>query len=216
MTAEDEIQVPKGTVLFRQGDPAEHMFVVAEGRVRITLGAGAELREIGVLGPGEFFGELSLLSGMARSATAETIEDSRLLVVGRDAFAMLVQDDLNTVARMLSEQGARLSRSNEPIQDFVQRMVRVRVIAHALRNVGSAMRVPWGITVDALAADLGVAPDALGGIIRELVANGGGTLDAGTWSIADHAQVDTLIASLATYASDGGATPRLPVDPFSA
>ncbi len=97
MSQEQEIDVRKGTVLLRQGDPSESMFVVATGRVRLTLGSGAEMREIGVMGPGDFFGELSLLSGGERSATAEAIEDSRLLVVGRDAFSMLLQDDLATV-----------------------------------------------------------------------------------------------------------------------
>src|SRR5204863_443629 len=90
MTANDEIEVRKGTVLFRQGDPSDTMFVVAAGRIRLTLGSGAEVREIGLLGPGDFFGEISLLSGAARTATAEAAEDSRLLVVGRDAFKMMV------------------------------------------------------------------------------------------------------------------------------
>ena len=46
--AAPEIEVPKGTVLFRQGDPSDTMFVVEAGRVRLTLGSGAEVREIRV------------------------------------------------------------------------------------------------------------------------------------------------------------------------
>lgn len=200
MNANEEIEVPKDTVLFRQGDPSDTMFVVAAGRVRLTLGSGAEVREIGVVGPGEFFGEISLLSGGERSATAEVIEDSRLLVVGRGAFNMLVQDDLETVTRMLSEQGARLIRTNASIQDGVQRMARVRVIARGLREVGVAMRVPVSIRLDALAIVFDVPPDALSGIVTELVARGAGMSDAGTWTIANHAHVEALIAALVVYA----------------
>ena len=200
MNANEEIEVPKDTVLFRQGDPSDTMFVVAAGRVRLTLGSGAEVREIGVVGPGEFFGEISLLSGGERSATAEVIEDSRLLVVGRGAFSMLVQDDLETVTRMLSEQGARLIRTNASIQDGVQRMARVRVIARGLREVGVAMRVPVSLRLDALAIVFDVPPDALSGIVTELVARGAGMSDAGTWTIANHAHVEALIAALVVYA----------------
>jgi len=200
MSANDEIDVRKGTVLFRQGDPSDTMYVVAAGRVRLTLGAGAEVREIGVLGPGEFFGEISLLSGESRSATAEVIEDSRLLVVGRDAFNMLVQDDLETVTRMLSAQGARLTRTNDPIQDGLQRLARVRVIARGLREVGAGMRLPVSLPLAALATVLRVPADALSGIIVELVARGAGTLDAAGWTIATREHVDALIAALLVHA----------------
>jgi CRP-like cAMP-binding protein len=197
---DDEIEVPKGTVLFRQGDPSDSMFVVAAGRVRLTLGSGAGVREIGVIGPGEFFGEISLLSGGGRSATAEVIEDSRLLVVGRDAFAMLLQDDLATVTRMLSEQGARLSRTNDPIQEGLQRLARIRVIAHALQTVGAAMRVPVRIPLAALAARFGAPPDALAAIVAELAASGAGTYDGETWTLDQATQIDALIAALAVQA----------------
>jgi CRP-like cAMP-binding protein len=200
MTENHEIDVTKGTVLFRQGDPGETMYVVAAGQVRLTLGSGAEEKEICVLGPGAFFGEISLLSGMVRSATAEMIEDGRLLVVSRDAFHMLVQDDLATVTRMLSEQGARLSRANDPIQQGAQRLARVRVIARGLREVGAAMRLPARITVAALAIVFDVPSDALGDIVDELVACGAGVHETGTWSIQTPAHVDALIEALVAAA----------------
>ena len=195
-----EIAVAKGTVLFRQGDPSDTMFVIAEGRVRLTLGEGAEEQEIGILGPGEFFGEISLLSGAVRSATAEVIEDGRLLVVSRDVFYMLVQDDLATVTRMLSEQGRRLSRTNDPIQSGLQRLARIRVIARGLRETGGAMRLPARIPIPALAVVFDVSVDAIGEIVDELVAIGGGIYDSGAWSIETPAHVDALLTALVTSA----------------
>ena len=200
MTEQDEISVPKGTILFRQGDPSDSMFVVASGRIRLTLGAGAEVREIGTLGAGDFFGEISLLTGAERTATAEVIEDSRLLVVGRDAFRMMVQDDLATVTRMLSAQGERLSRTNDPIQDGVQRLARCRVIAGVLRTLGAAMRLPCRLSVAGLAADFVAPLDALERIVDELVARGAGTRHADVWELTTPAEVDALIAALGAYA----------------
>jgi CRP-like cAMP-binding protein len=200
VTEQDEISVPKGTILFRQGDPSDSMFVVASGRIRLTLGAGAEVREIGTLGAGDFFGEISLLTGAERTATAEVIEDSRLLVVGRDAFRMMVQDDLATVTRMLSAQGERLSRTNDPIQDGVQRLARCRVIAAVLRTLGAAMRLPCRLSVAGLAADFTAPLDALERIVDELVARGAGTRHDDAWTLSTQGEVDALIAALAVYA----------------
>lgn len=201
MSANGEIRVAKGTMLFRQGDPADAMYVVAAGRVRLTLGSGAEVQEIGVVGPGAFFGEISLITGGERTASAEVIEDSRLLVIDRDAFHMLLQDDIATVTRILSVQGARLTRTNQPIQEGVQRRARVRVIAHALGDIGAAMALPARIPFLALAADFGTTPEALSDIVHDLVVRGAGTRDADTWTIATRAEVDALIAALAAYAS---------------
>ena len=206
MSMADQIEVPKGTVLFRQGDSSDTMFVVEKGRIRLTLGTGADVGEIRVLGPGEFFGEMSLLSGAVRSATAEVIEDSRLLVIGRDAFAMLVRDDLATVTRMLNEQGARLARTNDPLQQQLQRLVRVRVIAYVLQDLGAAMPVPWSVSLEVLAGHLGMTAETLAPIVTELVSGGAGTLEGATWKIDDRTQVDRLIGLLNTLAGGAAAT----------
>src|SRR5206468_11715402 len=121
----DELRVPKGTVIFRQGDPGHEMFVISEGQVRLPIGTGGLEKEVGWFGPGTFFGELSLLSEEPRSATATAAEDSTLLVIGRDVFKMMVQDDREIVFRMMNLQGQRLGRTNPPIQALTQRMVRV-------------------------------------------------------------------------------------------
>ena len=63
-----EIRFGEGETIFRQGDAGDRMFVVIEGRVGLYLEGGGMEYRLTTLGPGEFFGELSLLSGTARSA----------------------------------------------------------------------------------------------------------------------------------------------------
>src|SRR5436309_14269539 len=141
----DELRVPKGTVIFRQGDPGHETILISEGQARLTIGTGGIEKEVGLFGPGTFFGELSLLSEEPRRATATAAEDSTLLAIGRDVFKMMVQDDLDTVARMMNIQGQRLGRTNQPIQDLTQRMVRVRVVAHCLQRLGGTNpQLPFG------------------------------------------------------------------------
>ena len=155
-TQREELQFPKGAVIFRQGDSGAEMFVVASGRIRLTIGKGGHETEVNTLGPGEFFGELSaLLSGEPRSATATAMEDSALLAIGRDVYAMMVQDDLDIVFRMFNIQGQRLSRTNVPLEELAARLGRVRIVGHCLRRLwqtGSGL--PIVIDIDALSQRL--------------------------------------------------------------
>ncbi|NMO16026.1 cyclic nucleotide-binding domain-containing protein [Pyxidicoccus fallax] len=70
-----------GEVVVKEGDPGRSMFVVLEGRVAVARqqAPGAEPVVVGQLGAGEFFGELALLTGAARTATVVAVEDAVVL-----------------------------------------------------------------------------------------------------------------------------------------
>jgi CRP/FNR family transcriptional regulator, cyclic AMP receptor protein len=89
----DEVDAPKGKVIVREGDPGRECFVIAEGRAKATIrGKGSS-----VLGPGSFFGEMSLLDQGPRSATVTAETDMHLLVLGSREFSALV-NEVPTVA----------------------------------------------------------------------------------------------------------------------
>jgi CRP/FNR family transcriptional regulator, cyclic AMP receptor protein len=212
----DELRVPKGTVIFRQGDPGHEMFVISEGQVRLAIGTGGIEKEVGLFGPGMFFGELSLLSEEPRSATATAAEDSTLLVIGRDVFKMMVQDDLDIVFRMMNIQGQRLGRTNQPVQDLTQRMVRVRVAARCLQRLGGTdPQLPFTVDMQQLASELAVSPEAVNATVTDLVQRGIGSVEGHRWSIQKHEHVDQLIAALCAYAA-GPLTASVHVGPSSA
>src|SRR3954452_3716118 len=83
-----------GQILFTDGEPSDHLFVIRAGRVRILSRSpqGGEL-VLSVLGPGEVIGELSVIDGGPRSATAEALGDVELLAVAAtDVRAVLLQE----------------------------------------------------------------------------------------------------------------------------
>ncbi len=201
----EEIKMPKGSVIFRQGDPGNEMFVISQGRVRLTIGTAGHEKEVAIFGPGDFFGELSLLSDEPRSATAEVVEDATLLAIGRDVFAMMVQDDLDIVFRMMNIQGQRLSRTNEPIQDLMQRLGRVRIAAECLRRLW-APATTWPATVDIaeVSAAAGLNQQTVTRTITELAHQGIGSLEDGRWRISDQTQAGKLLDVLCQLAATGG------------
>ena len=84
----DEVDVPAGTELTHEGKHGGEFFVILEGAVRVEKG-GETLR---IMGPGEFLGEIALVDGGRRTATATTESPARLLVVGHREFHALMDD----------------------------------------------------------------------------------------------------------------------------
>jgi small-conductance mechanosensitive channel/CRP-like cAMP-binding protein len=77
--AADEHLFAAGEAVVRQGDSGDSMFIVLDGRVRVLIEPSGQ--EVAVIGPGGFFGEMSMLTGDARTATVRAIEDSHVLEI---------------------------------------------------------------------------------------------------------------------------------------
>ena len=76
-----------GTKIFQYGDPGDKLFIILEGKVRISREvAGMGEEALAVLGPGEVFGEMSILDESPRSADARVHERCRLLVITKESF----------------------------------------------------------------------------------------------------------------------------------
>jgi CRP-like cAMP-binding protein len=82
----DEVDVPAGKVLMRQGQSGSEMFIVASGRFKVERN-GSYVREVG---PGAALGEMSLLSEGPRTATVTAVEPSRILLAGHREFHSLM------------------------------------------------------------------------------------------------------------------------------
>ena len=85
-----EARLAKGEMLFARGDPGTHLYIVSEGRVRLAV-ASAEGRELSfqVVGPGDLFGEISVLDGQQRSAEATALGPTVLYSLERSEFGRL-------------------------------------------------------------------------------------------------------------------------------
>ena len=83
---------PAGSTVFESGSPSEALYIILSGRVRITEGPQAQ-DDIAQIGPGDYFGELSLLRNSQHTKTAQAIEDSEIMVLPKRSFEALLQTD---------------------------------------------------------------------------------------------------------------------------
>lgn len=107
----DVYRVPSGKILFREGDRERFMALVLAGRVRILKEDSARKhRELAVVNPGWTLGEMALIDGEPRSATAIVEEPTRLLVLTEERFERLATDQPRLWGVLLMKLGRLLSQ----------------------------------------------------------------------------------------------------------
>jgi CRP/FNR family cyclic AMP-dependent transcriptional regulator len=105
----DELDVPDGQVLTRQGASGGEFFIVLDGQVAIEKDG----ERIATMHPGDFLGEISLIDGKPRTATARAEGNARLLVLGRGPFQDLMEEFPSVRVAVLQALAERV-RSHEP------------------------------------------------------------------------------------------------------
>ena len=101
----DELELPEGQTLAREGERGKEFLVLADGIADVASGGEVVNR----LGPGDFFGEISLVTGEPRTATVTTRSPSRLLIFSAPAFRSLLHDAPGIRSRVLAAAALRLA-----------------------------------------------------------------------------------------------------------
>jgi len=109
----------RGDIIFQKDDPGHSLFIVARGSVRIYVPStqGADLT-LAVLGPGHFFGDLSLLDGRPRSASAAALGDTNVVILERSDFVAVIRTRPAAVMSVLAVVVRRLRDTDEMASDL--------------------------------------------------------------------------------------------------
>jgi len=117
---------PAGDTIFSEGDDEDSMAIILQGAVEITkrnTSPRAEAKQLVILGPGRAFGEMALIQGPPRSATAKARDESILLVLSRASYDQLCRDNkplalkfTTNIARLIS---FRLRNTSERLVEYL-------------------------------------------------------------------------------------------------
>jgi CRP/FNR family cyclic AMP-dependent transcriptional regulator len=108
-SAATEMELTAGKILTQQGEIGRHFVVIVEGEVEVTRDG----TRIATLGPGSFFGEMSLLDGKPRTATATTVAPTYVLMLTTDAFNEVLATMPSVDRKLLSVLASRLREIEE-------------------------------------------------------------------------------------------------------
>ena len=183
----------RGEIVFSAGDAGDVLFGVVSGRIRISTG-NADGREVflNIMVPGDTFGEIALLDGGTRTATATAIEAAELVSIRREPIFELLGREPKAALELLRLCGERLRWTSGLLQDAVfldaparlaKRLLSLGELHGEDSDGGRVVR----ISQEELASFLGVSRQAVNEQLQEWKAKGWVTLGRGTVTVRDAA-----------------------------
>jgi CRP/FNR family cyclic AMP-dependent transcriptional regulator len=140
-----------GEVLFREGERGEDMYVVQSGTVQILKHVGGADRPLATLGRGEFLGEMAILNGKPRTATAVVLETAKCLVIDAATLEQMIANNTEIALRLVKKLARRLDSADEMIQILLNPDPKARVL-HGLKRHAESFGEDTGLGVRVLAS----------------------------------------------------------------
>jgi CRP/FNR family cyclic AMP-dependent transcriptional regulator len=164
---------PAGNVLFREGEQGEEMYVIQTGLVQILKQVGGDMRPLATLGRGEFLGEMAILNGKPRTATAVVLESARCLVIDAATLEQMISNNAEIAVRLVKKLARRLDAADELIQILLHPDPNARVL-HGLKRHAEGLGkvtdqgVVLRVTAGELAREVGVDDDQVRDVMSRL------------------------------------------------
>lgn len=165
---------PKKTIVVLEGEPAETLYIVMSGRLRVYLadeeGREAELNQIG---PGEYFGEL-MLGSTVRTASVKALETSRLCLISKQSFEAFIQASPEMTFHLIQMLIQRVKALTGSVQSLVLMDVYGRVARLLLEEAiedGDRRYVP-AMTQQRIGERVGASRSMVNRILKDLSAGG--------------------------------------------
>jgi len=168
----------KGEALFRKGDEGTSLYIVKSGSVKIVLPSemGDEVAPA-ILSEGDFFGEMSLLDGLPRSADAVALESSELLALNQKDFLAFLKDNEEAIQSIFSYLSMRLRKTDDLLEDahflnistrLARRLVELSKKYGHQKEEGGAIQIDLRLTQNDLASIVGATRESINKELRIL------------------------------------------------
>jgi CRP-like cAMP-binding protein len=198
----------RGEVIFHQGDPGDALHIVASGSVKIVLpSAEGEEAIIATVHAGDFFGELALLDGAPRSATAAAVEVTETLSLPRETFLEEIGRSASLRDVLLRSLAGELRRLTGHVEELHFLDLAGRLASRLLSLAREAEPGPqptpqgtleatldWPFTQSDLAAMIGATRQSVNRLLSDLVERGLIRIDRDTLVITDLERLERQVA----------------------
>lgn len=171
-----QLNLPRGTTLYRRGDACSGILVVVSGHVKVTAGTmdGAE-KVVELAGPGQALGETAVFLDRPHKTSAATVSDSRLLHIAKDKLIAAVQHHPRFAQRIIAGLSQRLDRVLSDLESLALHSGTERVAGYLLSRLDGAPErsraaVVLPATKGVIASRLNLTQEHFSRILRELAA----------------------------------------------
>lgn len=139
----------KNEIIFRKEDLGNSFFIVKEGKVKIFTSIGGDKKKtFAFLNRGDFFGEMSLLGGRVRSASAQATEETELYVISKRNFTKLIVGNHEFTLKLLKTLADRLTRADKEIASMLFHNILGRLAEAIIELAKTKSKTPGRIAID--------------------------------------------------------------------
>lgn len=157
-----ERHVSKGETVYFAGKVSKELFVVHQGRVKISrITESGKSQVLRVIGPGEFTGEMSVLHEMPRTDFAEALQDSTMCVIPGDALKSLMKRFPSIALKVLEELSTRVEQLQARLEQNQHSSPEYRTARAILDLSGGSSELTLPMTKGDLASQLGMTQETL-------------------------------------------------------
>jgi CRP-like cAMP-binding protein len=125
----------KDSIIFKDGDSTHEMFIIKSGEISIEKNIGSDgdnIIQLAQLKKGNFFGEMSMIEGLPRSATARAITDAEVQIVHSGSFLVIIQKDPTFAFEIINTLSGRIRQMNDNLINVIKE---AGVDAKATKNI---------------------------------------------------------------------------------
>jgi CRP/FNR family cyclic AMP-dependent transcriptional regulator len=167
---------PRGSAIVREGEPADVLYIVVSGRLKVMMGeADGKETILSILGPGEFFGEMGLIDENPRSATVVAIEPCEMLALTRRDFRRCLVENANLAMAVMRVLVQRLRDADRKIGSLAMLDVYGRVARLLLdmsETVDGRRVVAKRISKQDIAKMIGASREMVHKVMKDLQVSG--------------------------------------------
>ena len=168
--------IDAGKVIFNEGDVGDHMYIIQAGRVRISKMIDGREHELAVLEKGDFFGEMAIVSRIARTATATAVNATQLLAFDRQGFMGMIEKNAKIALNVIDKLCRRLQNANSQIQMMFQRNQRSLIALSLYSRFGdrpeNEQHLPLDKTVEQMSLNLETPAKLISSYLDDFVSAG--------------------------------------------
>lgn len=188
-------QFKRGTTIFAEGDRGVGFYILIAGQVKIyKMSMDGKEQTLHIFGPGEPFAEAAVFTGKSYPAYADTMQDSRVLFIPREAFVTLIGKNPALAMNMLGALSQRLKKFAGMIEALSLKEVPGRLAAHLLLLSGQQGGDEFNLNIGKaqLASILGTIPETLSRIFKKLSEGGYIEVQGAKIKIVDRVGLEAL------------------------
>jgi CRP-like cAMP-binding protein len=187
-TQENERQYPAGSVIFKEQDQGSEVYLIRSGKIQICRTVGNNPRVLATLTAGDFFGEMALISDRPRSAQANAIEDSTVIVLSAESFFRMLRTDFDMSMRIMEQLTSRLAETDRRLEVLLFADATTRLV----KMLESEEMDTVPLSLSQVSYELGVPLERIKKITEKLQAKGVIRVSEVALDIIDRTKLDKL------------------------